>query len=165
MRDNSMDHKRTTPATQTQARDPFAMDIDASRAGPSGRTREDFNKAMRGRCYGCGSKEHVKRNGNHQSSKCGFCQRNGHWESVCQDKFMGLDRNRGLTARSPQRITAIDTTPFTLFPTEPVTTIAATPAPTPYNPAAEIATLQATIAEQNRLLSLITANANQNPGF
>ncbi|KAG2004595.1 hypothetical protein CC2G_003135 [Coprinopsis cinerea AmutBmut pab1-1] len=39
----------TTSSHSTPARDPYAMDIDATRVRPSGRSREDFLQAMRGR--------------------------------------------------------------------------------------------------------------------
>ena len=120
--------------------------------------------AMKGRCYGCGSKDHVKANGNHGGTKCPYCARNGHVEAVCQDKYLGLARNRGANPRR-QRVAGTTTGgAFSLFPEE----AAAAPAPPSPAPAASVAStssaelwsqmasLQASIAEQNRLLGLAT---------
>jgi hypothetical protein len=68
---------RTSTSAQytpsTSACDPYAMEIDAT-CGPSGHTREDFVKQMKGRCFGCGTRGHIKANSNHgsmcQATKC-----------------------------------------------------------------------------------------------
>lgn len=99
--------------------DPYAMDIDATR--PSGRvqngngkTHEDYQKAMYGRCYGCGSRDHVKMQGNHGGITCSYCHRRGHFQSVCQDKFLG----RKPREKQAQRAAATQEKPFSLFPEE-----------------------------------------------
>lgn len=74
------------------AKDPNAMDIDATRLdrkGPNGRTVQEFLTAMNGKCFGCGSTAHTKVNGNHDRDLCGWCRRIGHREGVCQSKWMG----------------------------------------------------------------------------
>jgi hypothetical protein len=78
---------------KSSASDPYAMDIDTTRTG-NGKTRDEFLKRMRGRCFGCGSADHVKGNCNWKGESCRYCGRAGHLERVCQDKFMGLERNR-----------------------------------------------------------------------
>lgn len=70
-----------TPFTPP-ARDPNAMEIDATR------TRDEFNRLMRGKCYGCGSTAHVKKDGGHDREICNYCRRAGHREVVCMDKFL-----------------------------------------------------------------------------
>ena len=60
---------------------------------------------MLGRCYGCGSKAHARREGNHDCNLCGYCKRVGHQEVVCMDKFLG--RARGQKAAT----TAEESTP------------------------------------------------------
>ncbi|EAU85686.1 hypothetical protein CC1G_13238 [Coprinopsis cinerea okayama7 len=108
------------------------MDIDATRVGPNGKSRDDFLQAMRGRCFGCGSTAHVKKDGNHGSLRCNYCQRMGHSSNVCQDKYMGITPGRGLAPR--RRIAATQEAPFSLFnegssaPTA-TATVAATPSP------------------------------------
>ena len=84
-------NRRITPVTAGP--DPMAMDIDATRAqaGPSGKSRLDFLQAMKGKCFGCGSTGHTKKDGNHGSIKCTYCSRFGHYERVCQDRYMGLE--------------------------------------------------------------------------
>ena len=65
------------------ARDPNAMDIDATR------TREDFLKHMSGKCFACGGTNHSKRDCNQVGSLCSHCGRVGHKETVCESKFCG----------------------------------------------------------------------------
>ena len=99
-----------TPATS----DPNAMEIDASRQGPNGRSRDDFTQAMRGRCYGCGLRTHTKKDCKHNKTQCNHCKRYGHLIAVCQDRFMGLEKDRGLS-RNTQRVRATATTEETAF--------------------------------------------------
>ncbi|EJF56768.1 hypothetical protein DICSQDRAFT_70917, partial [Dichomitus squalens LYAD-421 SS1] len=81
----------TTPFTPP-ARDPNAMDINATR------TREEFNRLMRGKCYSCGSTVHVKKDGGHDRDICSYCRRVGHRETVCMDKFLKKPRSQKLAA-------------------------------------------------------------------
>ncbi|KAL0061596.1 hypothetical protein AAF712_011565 [Marasmius tenuissimus] len=126
----------------------------------NGRTREDFVKAMRGKCYGCGASDHTKANGNHGQDKCNYCARPGHRSNVCQDKYLGRAPRGGIRRQQ------ISATPFTLFPDEPTPTpsysplpmaptaqISATPSSTPNMDAvAQIAALQQALAQQNTIL-------------
>ena len=63
----------STAAPFTPSKDPNAMEIDATRTGPNGRTTTDFLKAMNGRCFGCGSTSHQKKDGKHDRDVCGYC--------------------------------------------------------------------------------------------
>ena len=74
------------------ARDPNAMEVDATR------TREEFNRLMRGKCYGCGSDAHVKKDGGHDREICNYCRRVGHRELVCMDKFLKKPRSQRAAA-------------------------------------------------------------------
>lgn len=65
------------------ARDPMAMDIDATRSA------DDYRRAMVGRCYGCGSKEHRKADGHHERDVCSHCGLAGHQGQVCRSKYLG----------------------------------------------------------------------------
>ena len=62
--------------------------INANGNGNS-KTIEDYRAWMRGKCYGCGSTEHLKAAGHHERDQCGHCRRLSHQDSICQDKFMG----------------------------------------------------------------------------
>ncbi|KAF5392585.1 hypothetical protein D9757_002098 [Collybiopsis confluens] len=46
-------------------RDPNAMDVDATRT-VTGKSSDDYQRFMTGRCYGCGSKNHRKADGHHE---------------------------------------------------------------------------------------------------
>lgn len=82
----------TTPATPFVTKDPNAMDIDASH------TRESFLKSMTGKCFGCGSTAHSKRDGNHERDLCAWCGRTGHRETVCRAKYMGQPKKQRVAA-------------------------------------------------------------------
>ena len=154
-----------TPATS----DPNAMEIDASRQGPNGRSRDDFTQAMRGRCYGCGLRTHTKKDCKHNKTQCNHCKRYGHLIAVCQDRFMGLEKDRGLS-RNTQRVratTAANEAAFDICTGQPIynshatiaaSTTTASPsvsAPTPATPAApnDFSDLQTIQQNQLRILS------------
>jgi hypothetical protein len=97
-----------TGPTAAPRRDPNAMDVDATKAIT--KTLQDYNDWMRGRCYGCGLKTHVKAKGNHGTDLCGHCGKTGHRADVCQRKFFGHPPS------APQRANAtttdtVETTP------------------------------------------------------
>ncbi|KAK1223251.1 hypothetical protein PQX77_013878 [Marasmius sp. AFHP31] len=96
--------------------------------GGNGKTCEDFMRAMRNRCYGCGATNHTKAQGNHGQEQCHHCKRFGHRTSICQDEFLG--RMPGIGLR-PARVARINSAvPFTLFPGETVNIDTSPPAPT-----------------------------------
>lgn len=84
----------TLSPVSPESRDPNAMDIDATRAAslPSSSSKKtlfSFRRDMRGRCYGCGSKDHTKAQGKHNHEVCNHCGRTGHRAIVCMDKYLG----------------------------------------------------------------------------
>ncbi|EIW73852.1 hypothetical protein CONPUDRAFT_31469, partial [Coniophora puteana RWD-64-598 SS2] len=85
---------------------------------------------MQGRCFGCGSSDHIKRNGGHDREQCSHCQRRGHRQDVCEDKFLGRPpRQRIATARVEG--------PFSLFDDDAFSsTSASVPAPSSAPPSA-----------------------------
>ncbi len=44
---------------------------------------------MKGRCFGCRSKDHTKKEGNHNSDVCNHCKKVGHRVPVCFTKYIG----------------------------------------------------------------------------
>ena len=78
------------------AADPIAMDVDAMR------TKEEFLRRMRGKCFGCGSTTHARKDGNHEREICKFCQRVGHREPVCMDKFLGKPKGQKAAATTEE---------------------------------------------------------------
>ena len=118
----------TTPFTPA-ARDPNAMDVDATR------TREEFNRLMRGKCYGCSSEAHVKKDGGHNREICNHCRRAGHHEVVCMDKFLKKPCSQRVSATAEGEGEA--------------QTAASTSTP----PAADTAGLLAQLMEQQKLLA------------
>jgi hypothetical protein len=93
------------PASSTiPARDPNAMDIDATHTGG---TEDSYRQHMRGRCYGCGSHTHRKADGHHEKDTCGHCGLTGHLASVCRRKFLGLAKKNPLQAAATSTIAPI----------------------------------------------------------
>ena len=66
------------------------MDIDASRG--NGKTRQDFLKEMNSRCFGCGSKSHMKKDGGHEREICDYCLGTGHKSTVCMCRYFRLPK-------------------------------------------------------------------------
>jgi hypothetical protein len=58
------------------------------------RTREEFLRKMRGKCFGCGSGVHARKDGNYDRDLCTYCKHVGHQETVCMDKFMGKPKGQ-----------------------------------------------------------------------
>ena len=139
---NEFEMKGSVDLTQRStapARDPWSMDIDATRTdsrpsndrpGPNGYTVSDYRRKMTGHCFGCGSRSHSKAQCRvFGKEPCGYCKRNTHIEMVCQDKFMGYPCGRGANAgrnnaRAQARAT-IQEVPFDICANE---SFAATPA-------------------------------------
>ena len=136
-------HKET-PSYFTPTRDPNAMDIDATSTGPR-RTDEEYRQMMRGRCYGCGSRNHRKADGHHERDVCCYCGLTGHLENVCQRKFLGLGK------KTVQRMAATDSVVSTPAIPTPVPSTSTAP------PADVTNILQQLITNQQALATSIAA--------
>jgi hypothetical protein len=95
--------KRGKSSQQHTARDPDMMQVDASaqkpqQSGAAKKTKDDFTKFMQGKCFRCGSKDHSKKNGNHEHDVCNHCGKTGHRSTVCFGKFMGTPKKAGVAA-------------------------------------------------------------------
>src|ERR1700735_5049339 len=44
---------------------------------------------MRGKCFGCGSPDHTKKDGGHERDICNHCKKVGHRSPVCMAKYLG----------------------------------------------------------------------------
>ena len=81
----------STPFTPPVA-DLAAIDIDAAR------TRKEFMRHMHGKCFGCRSTTHTKRDGSHKCNLCPYCKRIRHQKTVCMDRFLGRLRGQKAVA-------------------------------------------------------------------
>ena len=97
MRQREAEKRGTTSQstnTNTPQKDPNAMDIDTSRqnqqssTGGEQRNRQTYLKWMTGKCFGCGSKDHSKKDGDHIRDICNHCRKTGHRGPVCFSKYM-----------------------------------------------------------------------------
>ncbi|KAK1218163.1 hypothetical protein PQX77_019166 [Marasmius sp. AFHP31] len=171
--------KRTETTTTISATIPTHA-TQTNPVGGNGKTRDNFMRAMRNRCYGCGATDHTKAQENHGQEQCHHCKHFGHCTSVCQDKFLG--RMPGLGLR-PARVVRINSAvPFTLFPGEtvnigtsppaPTTTIASTvpstQVSTSYTPSsntvARIAALQDSLNQQNAMIQQLMGQKDFSSG-
>ena len=81
-------------STSSAQKDPNAMDIDTSNQNPQSSTgstnlnRQMYLKWMTGKCIGCGSKDHAKKDGHHKRDVCNHCGKMGHRGPVCFSKYM-----------------------------------------------------------------------------
>ena len=96
-------------SSQSCGTESVPMDIDASHQQQGGRQGQstqrkpncsDFLKKMKGKCFGCGSSDHTKEQGNHRSNICNHCKKAGHCSTVCFAKFM--DREKVLAMSQTQ---------------------------------------------------------------
>jgi hypothetical protein len=147
--------KKLDGSVVTSTPDPYAMDIDATHTNSrNGKTRDEFLKLMRNRCFCCGASGHMKYQCGHKDSTCNYCARKGHLDRVCQDKFLGLEKNRGKHSQG-QRIAATTGNDFfTLFPNEPLPPSSFMP----NNPVAGPSTAPDTTAQLNALQAAILAS-------
>src|ERR1700761_4932492 len=80
-----------TPHTTSKA--PDAMEVDASRQqqqqGKEKRTWYTYLSWMKGKCFGCGSTDHAKKDGKHEHNICSHCKKVGHRLPVCMAKYLG----------------------------------------------------------------------------
>jgi len=149
-------------ASPPPRRDPYAMEIDATRSS-NGRTVEEFKRLMRGRCYGCGGQGHNKRDCETTKGRiCAYCERPNHKETVCQDKFMGVARGRG--RKQQARVAATVMEEFTLFPEETPAGSATITQATPSvsinaSSSGQFNALFEAIQTQNQLLSALTSRS------
>jgi hypothetical protein len=72
--------------------EPAPMDVDTTH------TCKEFMRWMHGKCFGCRSTVHAKRDGNHDRDPCTYCKCIGHRELVCMDKFLGKPKGQKAAA-------------------------------------------------------------------
>jgi hypothetical protein len=179
LNDPSMDLGRGQhSSSSTSAPDPNAMDVDASRTGP---TVQDWRSRMRGKCFGCGRTGHSAGTDECRGKNivCRYCSRTGHYETVCLDKFVGRERGRGNRQRTRRdgrggggaRVAANSNGNFTLFPNEtniqgpdpgPAQNTAPAPAPAQIN--ANNGTNEALLAINANLQALLNRMGPQPEG-
>jgi Retrotransposon gag protein len=98
----------------TTSSNPDAMQVDATRQQPQSggkpgqKTKAEYMKWMQGKCFGCGSKDHAKKDGKHERDVCNHCGKTGHRSNVCFTKYLGKP---GKTAGAAATSESTDSTP------------------------------------------------------
>ncbi|EPS99851.1 hypothetical protein FOMPIDRAFT_85647 [Fomitopsis schrenkii] len=64
----------------------------------NGKSRTDFLKAMTGWCFGCGLKDHSKKDSGHKRDICDHCGGTGHKTNMCMRRYMGLPKKQKVAA-------------------------------------------------------------------
>src|SRR6201996_7387768 len=115
----------------TTSKSPNAMEVDASRQqqqqqqGKEKRTRYTYLSWMKGKCFGCGSTDHAKKDGKHEHDVCGHCKKVGHRSPVCMAKYLG----KPITAKAATTEQAAASSSSTTDPKGKASVSATTPAP------------------------------------
>ena len=137
MRQCTTEKKGQTFHQQGKLQDPLGvvpMDLDATCQGQgkqrgqnqqssgSGKNWASWMKQMAGKCFGCGSSDHTKKNSGHDQEICHHCQKAGHRANICFDKYMGKEKKA--KAASTQQAASTST-----GQAQVVSTSAPTPAP------------------------------------
>ena len=145
----------------TPVADPMAMDVDATVAAT--RTVTDYITFMRGKCYGCGSKDHQKKDGGHERDVCAHCGLVGHRANVCRKKFFGKP-GRSASTFPPARVRATAEESAASVASTSTASTSSAPAQTP---SADIATINAAIAAmmQTQQTMMAEIKAMREAGF
>ena len=83
--------KSLHPTNSATSKSSDAMEVDATcqqQSGKEVRNWKTYLAFMKGKCYGCGSTDHTKANGNHERDICNHCRKVGHCSPVCQSKYL-----------------------------------------------------------------------------
>ena len=138
-----------------------ATEIDAMRPG-SNKSRQDFTRDYKGRCFGCGQKGHSKRDAvcPAKGKTCAYCFRTGHVEAACIDKYTGRERGQGLKTPSAEQ-KSIRSTSVDLPDEEPPSSTTSRSPPAPTVDPALSAHLSALLEQQQKLAVDIAALRQQ----
>jgi hypothetical protein len=141
------------------------MQVDATRTGSTGnnngpkKDRAAYMKHMQGKCYGCGSTQHTKKDGGHERDVCNHCGKVGHRSMVCFAKYVGKP---GKSASAKATTDGTVSTPSTS--SQPAATAAASSSSKP-SPAKDnktqadlLAQLMAKIQEQDEQIKALKAS-------
>jgi hypothetical protein len=112
-----------------------------------------YIKWMQGKCYGCGSKEHNKKDGNHEQDVCNHCGKTGHQTPVCFTKYLGK------AGQQSQANTTAEEAKTPAKPKPSTTASATNSLPAKDNKYADLlAQLQVTITKQGKELEALKAS-------
>jgi hypothetical protein len=147
--------------------DPNAMQVDTTRTGGTSnnnsngpkKDRASYMKHMQGKCYGCGSTQHTKKDRGHERDICNHCGKVGHRSTVCFAKYVGkLGKSATVKATTDRMVSTPSTS------SQPAATAAASSSSKPSlakdnkTQADLLAQLMAKIQEQDKQIKALKAS-------
>ena len=133
------------------------MDVDTSRQsdGKEVRNRKTYATFMRGKCFGCGSLDHAKKDGGHERDICNHCKKVGHRSPVCMAIYLGkkVVAKAAASSEAPE-----NTTPPPTAKAAATTSKGKAPAPDIKAQADLMAKLMAQVEEQSKELAVLKAS-------
>ena len=94
--------KSLHPTNNATSKSSDAMEVDATcqqQSGKEVRNQKTYLAFMKGKCYGCGSTDHTKANGNHERDICNHCRK---WVTAPQFAKVNTWENLLLLKQLPQ---------------------------------------------------------------
>ena len=134
LKGNPMSHTSNTRSMSTPSGfvDPNAMEIDASYMDKHFVGVQDYktaqqiwNRLLKGRCKGCGSKQHNDSK-IHAGATCHHCNKTGHFATVCLMRLTGQTARKNVSATVAAPIPLASTSSIVEVPDQPPATVSAT---------------------------------------
>ena len=154
-------HSYPTSSPQGASADPNAMQVDATRQGQASadkKNRQTYIKFMNGKCFGCGSKDHSKKDGNHERDVCNHCGKVGHRSNVCFTKYLGKPGKTAKAGASVENPGTSSSTPAQAPPAQSASATKTTPAKDSTKQADVLAQLMEKVKRQEEELNALKAS-------
>jgi hypothetical protein len=141
------------------------MQVDATGTGGTGnnnngpkKDRAAYMKHMQGKCYGCGSTQHTKKDRGHERDVCNHCGKVGHRSTVCFAKYVGKPGKSATVKATTDRTVSTPSTSSQPAATAAASSSKPSPAKDNKTQADLLAKLMAKIQEQDKQIKALKAS-------